>query len=250
MFATERPAGYSSEFIQECEFSVREAHRVVVDANDPGVAVDDKRTESLFRWLIHGLPRIHMVSTDLVRRNHNMKASGTQEPRGHRTSQFPLTCAQERYRVSMRRLIEWSRFVVAVPAVGSIIGAFVLMAVGFMDILRSLVKLFDTAIPLKESVVSILTAVDALLLSTVLLVIGYGLYELFVDSTVQLPAWLQITSLDDLKSKLIGVVVAIIAVVFVGILVEMTNARDVMFIGAGAGAVLLGLAVFTYASHK
>lgn len=152
--------------------------------------------------------------------------------------------------MSMRRLIEWSRFVVAVPAVGSIIGAFVLMAVGFMDILRSLVKLFDTAIPLKESVVSILTAVDALLLSTVLLVIGYGLYELFVDSTVQLPAWLQITSLDDLKSKLIGVVVAIIAVVFVGILVEMTNARDVMFIGAGAGAVLLGLAVFTYASRK
>lgn len=150
----------------------------------------------------------------------------------------------------MRRLIEWSRFVVAIPAIGSIIGAFVLMAIGFLDIIRSLVKLMDTATPLKESVVSILTAVDALLLSTVLLVIGYGLYELFVDSTVKLPAWLQINSLDDLKSKLIGVVVAIIAVVFVGILVEMTNAQDVMFIGAGAGAVLIGLGVFSLASRK
>ena len=124
------------------------------------------------------------------------------------------------------------------------------MAIGFLDILRSLVKLLDTATPLKESVVSILTAVDALLLSTVLLVIGYGLYELFVDSTVKLPSWLQISSLDDLKSKLIGVVVAIIAVVFVGILVEMTNAQDVMFIGAGAGAVLIGLGVFSLAGRK
>lgn len=150
----------------------------------------------------------------------------------------------------MRRLIEWSRFVVAVPAVGSIIGAFVLMAIGFLDIIRSLLKLLDTGTPLKESVVSILTAVDALLLSTVLLVIGYGLYELFVDSTVKLPSWLQINSLDDLKSKLIGVVVAIIAVVFVGILVEMTNAQDVMFIGAGAGAVLIGLGVFSLAARK
>ncbi len=150
----------------------------------------------------------------------------------------------------MRRLIELSRFVVAVPAIGSIIGAFVLMAIGFWDIIRSLLKLLDTAIPLKESVVSILTAVDALLLSTVLLVIGYGLYELFVDDTVKLPSWLQINSLDDLKSKLIGVVVAIIAVVFVGILVEMTNAQDVMFIGAGAGAVLIGLGVFSLAARK
>lgn len=150
----------------------------------------------------------------------------------------------------MRRLIELSRFVVAVPAIGSIIGAFVLMAIGFWDIIRSLLKLLDTAIPLKESVVSILTAVDALLLSTVLLVIGYGLYELFVDDTVKLPSWLQINSLDDLKSKLIGVVVAIIAVVFVGILVEMTNAQDVMFVGAGAGAVLIGLGVFSLAARK
>ena len=155
-----------------------------------------------------------------------------------------------RYRAPMRRLIELSRYVVAVPAVGSIIGAFILMVIGTIEILRSLVKLFDTAIPLKESVVSILTAVDTLLLATVLLVIGYGLYELFVDADVQLPPWLEIRSLDDLKAKLIGVVVAIIAVVFLGVLVDATDANDIMLIGIGAGAVVLGLAAFTYATRK
>ena len=150
----------------------------------------------------------------------------------------------------MRRLIELSRYVVAVPAIGSIIGAFVLMIIGTWDIVRSVIKLFDTGIPLKESVVSILTAVDTLLLATVLLVIGYGLYELFVDSSVQLPPWLEIRSLDDLKAKLIGVVVAIIAVVFLGILVDATDANDIMLIGIGAGSVVIGLAAFTYATRK
>ena len=150
----------------------------------------------------------------------------------------------------MRRLIELSRYVVAVPAIGSIIGSFILMALGTWEILQALVKLVDPNIEVKESVVTVLTAIDTLLLATVLLVIGYGLYELFVDSTVQLPPWLEIRSLDDLKAKLIGVVVAIIAVVFLGILVDSADANDIMLIGIGAGAVVISLAAFTYATRK
>lgn len=150
----------------------------------------------------------------------------------------------------MRRLVELSRFVVALPAIGSIIGAIVLMVIGIVEIGRAIIVLFDSAVPLKESVVTILTAVDTLLLATVLLVIGYGLYELFVDSSVRLPAWLEIRSLDDLKAKLIGVVVAVIAVVFLGYLVDAKDANDVMLIGIGAGVVVVGLAAFTFAAKK
>ena len=104
--------------------------------------------------------------------------------------------------------------------------------------------------PLKDVIVEVLTAVDAILLGTVLLVIGYGLYELFVDTELDVPAWLQIKDLDDLKSKLIGVVVAIIAVVFVGVLVDSTRAGDVLAYGTGADAVVLGLGVFAWATRK
>jgi len=150
----------------------------------------------------------------------------------------------------MRRFIELSRFVVAIPAIGSILGSFTLMVIGTWEIIRSIIKLFDTSVPLKESVVTILTAVDTLLLATVLLVIGYGLYELFVDTNVKLPPWLEIRSLDDLKAKLIGVVVAIIAVVFLGELVDASDPNDVMLIGIGSGAVVIGLAGFTFATRK
>ena len=150
----------------------------------------------------------------------------------------------------MRRLIELSRYVVAIPAVGAIIGSFVLMIIGTWGIVSAVVALFASGLSLKASVVAILTAVDTLLLATVLLVIGYGLYELFVDSSLDLPQWLEIRSLDDLKAKLIGVVVAIIAVVFLGELVDNTDANAVMLIGIGAGAVVIGLAAFTFATRR
>jgi uncharacterized membrane protein YqhA len=103
---------------------------------------------------------------------------------------------------------------------------------------------------LKDTIVDVLTAVDAILLGTVLLVIGYGLYELFIDTQIKVPPWLRIRDLDDLKSKLIGVVVAIIAVVFVGVFVDTNRASDIMSYGLGAGALVAGLAVFAFATQK
>ena len=150
----------------------------------------------------------------------------------------------------MRRLIELSRFAVAVPAVTSIIASFVLMAIGVWEVVMTIVHLLDSSVSVKLTVVAILTAVDTFLLSTVLLVIGYGLYELFVDSEVTLPMWLQIRSLDDLKTKLIGVTVAILGVVFLGALVDRKDANSVMLIGVGVGAVVLGLAAFTFATKR
>ncbi len=150
----------------------------------------------------------------------------------------------------MRRLIELSRFAVAVPAVASILASFVLMAIGVWEVVMTIVHLLDSSVSVKLTVVAILTSVDTFLLATVLLVIGYGLYELFVDSEVTLPQWLQIRSLDDLKTKLIGVTVAILGVVFLGALVDRKDANSVMLIGVGVGAVVLGLAAFTFASKR
>jgi uncharacterized membrane protein YqhA len=59
-----------------------------------------------------------------------------------------------------------------------------------------------------------------------------------------------VNDLDDLKSKLIGVVVAIIAVIFVGVFVDTDRADEVVSYGLGAGALVTGLAVFAFATKK
>jgi len=91
--------------------------------------------------------------------------------------------------------------------------------------------------PLKDTVVSVLTAVEALLLDTVLLVIGYGLAEFFVDSEIEVPEWLHIRNLEDLKSKPGGVVVAITAVIFVGVLVDSSRGADVTLLRRRRGCI-------------
>lgn len=150
----------------------------------------------------------------------------------------------------MRKILGLTRYAVLVPSIASIIGALLLMAQGSLSIITVVVDAVLNDAYLKDTIVDVLTAVDAILLGTVLLVIGYGLYELFVDTRLEVPDWLQVRDLDDLKSKLIGVVVAIIAVVFVGVFVDSNRASDVVSYGLGAGALVAGLALFAYATRK
>lgn len=150
----------------------------------------------------------------------------------------------------MRKLLGLTRYAVLVPALAAIIGALLLMAQGSIEMVLVAIDAVSEGVALKETIVEVLTAVDAILLGTVLLVIGYGLYELFIDAEIYVPAWLRVENLDDLKSKLIGVVVAIIAVVFVGVFVDSNRAGDVISYGVGAGALVVGLAIFAWATGK
>jgi uncharacterized membrane protein YqhA len=150
----------------------------------------------------------------------------------------------------MRKIVGLTRYTVFVPALASMLGALLLMAQGSIAVVVAIINSVIGQTPLKDVIVEVLTAVDAILLGTVLLVIGYGLYELFVDTEIQVPTWLHIKDLDDLKSKLIGVVVAIIAVIFVGVLVDSSRAGDVLSYGTGAGALVVGLAIFAWATRK
>ena len=136
----------------------------------------------------------------------------------------------------MRKILGLTRYAVFVPAVASIIGALLLMAQGSISILMIVWDAVLNDAYLKDTIVEVLTAVDAILLGTVLLVIGYGLYELFVDTRLEVPEWLEVRDLDDLKSKLIGVVV--------------NRAADVVAYGVGAGALVAGLALFALATRK
>lgn len=150
----------------------------------------------------------------------------------------------------MRKLLGLTRYAVIVPALAAIIGALLLMAQGSIEMVLVAIDAVSEGVALKETIVEVLTAVDAILLGTVLLVIGYGLYELFIDAEIDVPAWLRVENLDDLKSKLIGVVVAIVAVVFVGVFVDSNRAGDVISYGVGAGALVVGLAIFAWATRK
>ncbi len=75
----------------------------------------------------------------------------------------------------------------------------------------------------KTLIADSIALIDMFLLGTVLFIVAAGLYQLFVDSRVSLPAWLRITSLDDLKSLLTGVIIVALLVAFLGSAVTWTS---------------------------
>ena len=79
----------------------------------------------------------------------------------------------------MRKIVGLTRYTVFVPAIAAILGALLLMAQGSIAVVFAVIDSIVSQTPLKEVIVDVLTAVDAILLGTVLLVIGYGLLRTF-----------------------------------------------------------------------
>jgi uncharacterized membrane protein YqhA len=96
----------------------------------------------------------------------------------------------------------------------------------------------------KGLTLTIIELVDLFLLATALYVTAVGLYELFIAEIKGLPAWLEINSLDDLKDKLIKVVIVVLAVLFLGQVITWDGQRDLLGYGAAIGLVIAALSYF------
>ena len=77
-----------------------------------------------------------------------------------------------------------------------------------------------------------------------------GLYELFVDDTLDLPHWLQIHTLDDLKNKLTSVIIVVMGVIFLSQVVKWDGERDLIRLGIPIAVVIAALTWFLQFSTK
>jgi uncharacterized membrane protein YqhA len=85
--------------------------------------------------------------------------------------------------------------------------------------------------------VELLQVLDLYLIGTVLLITSIGLYELFVGP-VELPDWLVIRTLSDLKTKIVEVLVLVIGIKFLEKAVTTKEAKDILWVGLGSAAVM------------
>ena len=87
---------------------------------------------------------------------------------------------------------------------------------------------------------------DYALLAAVFYVIALGLYSLFVDDGIPMPSWLRVHDLGDLKELLAGVVIVVLAVIFLGLALTWDGPRDLLMLGLDSAAVIAALAVFLW----
>jgi uncharacterized membrane protein YqhA len=150
----------------------------------------------------------------------------------------------------MNKLIASSRYLILMPVLACLLGALVLMVYGCVQAAVETVKSVKlmaqgSSTGIKDESVKFIELVDVFLLATVLYIIGIGLYELFVDK-LDLPEWLIIRTLDDLKVKLISVVVTVLSVVFLGRVVNWDGNTSILALGAAVALVIASLTFFVW----
>ena len=154
----------------------------------------------------------------------------------------------------MKRFLEKSRHIIIIGVVGTFIASLALFIFGFAGIVFAVWNSVGATDPfgyenIKEISVILITAVDIFLLATVHYIIALGLYELFIDESLDLPAWLEVRTLDDLKSRLLGVIAVILPVAFLGKMVEWKSGQDILWLGLAVSAVLIAIASIQYVSY-
>lgn len=145
-------------------------------------------------------------------------------------------------------LIQSTRYIIILAVAGSFVSAVALLVYGAVLAFRTVVEAatsgYVSSKGMKALVLSSIEVVDTFLLGTVLYIIALALYELFIDDTVPVPDWLSIHNLDDLKYKLVGVVVVVIGVLFLGQVMSWDGQRDLLGYGVAASLVIAALTYF------
>jgi uncharacterized membrane protein YqhA len=97
----------------------------------------------------------------------------------------------------------------------------------------------------KTLIVAAVEQADTLLVGMALLIISFGLQALFVGRLQNVPAWLHIESFDDLKQKLIGIVIVALAVNFFSVALEWKAGSDILIYGAAIAAVIIAVGTYS-----
>lgn len=148
----------------------------------------------------------------------------------------------------LRRSLAATRYIALLAVLGTFIASVALLlyevavvVMGVVDVVR------EASISPKDAkifAVGLIGAVDVFLIAIAVYITSLGIFALFVDDTLPLPAWLKFHDLDDLKSNLVSVVIAVLAVLFLREAVAWDGTRDLLGFGAALALMIVALTFF------
>ncbi len=139
----------------------------------------------------------------------------------------------------LKKLLERGGLVIITPVITLFISAIAFGLYGTYLTIEAGIKFFTT--PEYREVIELVpkffSVIDMFLLAMVLYIFALGLYELFVGK-LNVPPWLSIESVDQLKAKLASVVILFVAIAYVKLLVDWQNPVDTLLFGAATGILI------------
>ena len=154
----------------------------------------------------------------------------------------PFEAGTERVLVASLRLT-------IIPVAVLILAGFGAFAYAIAVFIHSIDSIVSHPFPVGHQVGYFLLDIDLFLIGVTFLISGIGLYELFIrdipsQGTVSLPAWLEIHDLNDLKGRVVAMIVLVLAVGFVEAAVDEPSGQQILELGGGTALVIIALTIF------
>lgn len=143
-----------------------------------------------------------------------------------------------------KKILVASRYSIILAVIGLMIACLALLIAGLYKVYKVIAGLFGASVSDKGALVGFVESADLFLLAVALYIIAIGLYDLFIDPNIEMPEWLNIKSLGDLKKKLLDVVVVILGVVFLGKVVNWNGEIEILYLGGGIALMIAALTYF------
>ena len=147
----------------------------------------------------------------------------------------------------LRKVLAGSRYFILIGVIGSFLASIALLIYGGLKTIGLIVNTFFggdfSQTSAKYVAVGFIEILDLFLLGTVLYIIALGLYQLFIDDKLPLPAWMHLHTLTDLKVELINVIIVLLGVSFLGAVVQWDGSPNILALGLGIGAILAAYAL-------
>ena len=145
------------------------------------------------------------------------------------------------------------RYITVLAVILSILSGFSLIVIGSWDIIEAVIfynPLFDASITSNnELLFKLISAIDLFLIGIVLLIFGFGIYELFVSeidfaNSKFTDSTLKIRDLDQLKNKIIKVIIIVLIVKFFEKVLKFsenfTTPMDILYFGLSILSICVG----------
>lgn len=161
---------------------------------------------------------------------------------------------------TFENILYFQRFLTILAVVGSIISAIALFIKGTMVVINGLITFcttFTDDMDYEPLLADFVSSVDIYLFAMVLIIFGMGIYELFINkidpvarNNASRPSWLQVSSIEDLKSSLGKVILMAMIVSFFKFTLRIQPGNGVDLLYLAIGILLIAIALVVVQTKK
>ena len=143
-----------------------------------------------------------------------------------------------------------ARLLVLVPVIILVLAAAGIFAYAAVVFFASMPGLFEHPVPVGHKLSVFVVEIDLFLIGATLIIAAFGFYELFISkigdgsARRQLPAWLEMRDLNDLKARVASMLVLVAAVTFVDQVLAHNPDVAILYLGVAVALVIAALIAF------